>query len=83
VTWSERFQDGQIDTTTATRANGNRIASPATAGLSSFLPILCVLSSIKAMKLDATDLRYVTSEEFRVLTAVRNHFWSSRGVVKK
>lgn len=24
------------------------------------------------MKLDATDLRYVTSEEFRVLTAVRN-----------
>ena len=23
------------------------------------------------MKLDATDLRYVTSEEFRVLTAVR------------
>lgn len=23
------------------------------------------------MKLDATDLRYLTSEEFRVLTAVR------------
>ena len=33
-------------------------------------------SSIKPMKLDATDLRYVTSEEFRVLTAVWNsgHF---------
>lgn len=26
------------------------------------------------MKLDATDLRYVTSDEFRVLTAVRNFF---------
>lgn len=25
------------------------------------------------MKLDATDLRYVTSEEFRVLTAVRDY----------
>lgn len=25
------------------------------------------------MKLDATDLRYITSDEFRVLTAVRFH----------
>lgn len=25
------------------------------------------------MKLDVTDLRYVSSEEFRVLTAVRAH----------
>ena len=30
--------------------------------------LLC--SSVYNMKLDATDLRYVTSEEFRVLTAV-------------
>lgn len=28
------------------------------------------------MKLDVTDLRYVTSEEFRVLTAVRAHILS-------
>jgi hypothetical protein len=27
-------------------------------------------TSLRAMKLDASDLRYVTSEEFRVLTAV-------------
>ena len=30
------------------------------------------------MKLDATDLRYVTPEEFRVLTAVRVHLYSWR-----
>lgn len=29
------------------------------------------------MKLDATDLRYITSDEFRVLTAVRYAFHSS------
>lgn len=29
------------------------------------------------MKLDATDLRYITSDEFRVLTAVRFAFHSS------
>ena len=31
------------------------------------------LSQIIIMKLDVTDLRYVSSEEFRVLTAVRAH----------
>lgn len=28
------------------------------------------------MKLDATDLRYVTSDEFRVLTAVISYIWT-------
>ena len=31
------------------------------------------------MKLDATDLRYITSEEFRVLTAVWTRYFIALG----
>jgi len=31
---------------------------------------LCILDALLSMKLDAADLRYISSEEFRVLTAV-------------
>lgn len=49
-------------------------AGPPIAGSPDFSPGPSLVPSITTMKLDATDLRYVTSEEFRVLTAVWNHF---------
>jgi hypothetical protein len=52
---------------------------PSLKALLSFTPTLrrspktqnCPLPFCSIMKLDATDLRYITSEQFRVLTAVR------------